>query len=293
MDKRITVHFLQVVPRLATVPSFDSVLQACFQSGGTPCAREIGISQNDSRVRLERLHQNGYWLEGEVVRVQVDNIPHEALPDGLQPSRAETQGHSAVFRYHSGMSLLVIERNVSNMTPSRFLRYLRAFDGTARYLANPIANEDVWERFGRMRPKRFSVTLAAITDPAMIEGPVGAVLQSGRILHEATNAPTIHISVRQGGGSDGLNKSAIGSIIEHLLGGEDAGCQVTALSVSAEDEDEKAGEVLNFLDDILKERGEVDLNGLSSDDSFAARMVFLRSCFTAHMEYISSYYGAA
>lgn len=292
MDKRIVVHFLQVVPRNAAVPEFADVLHACNGLGETPGERELALSQDDSRVRLERLEVNGDWLEGEVVRVQRDNIPPEALPEGLQPSRASSQGHSAVFRYHRGLSLLVIEKNASNMTPSRFLRYLRVYDETARYVANPIANEDVWERFGRMRPKRFSVTLASVTNPAAVEGPVGAILTSGRILHEATSAPTIHISVREGGGPEGLDKGAIGDMIAGLLGNNDPSYQVTSLSVAAEDEDEQAGEVLNFLDDILKEKDEIDLNGLSADDSFAARIVFLRACYTKHMDYINNYYGA-
>lgn len=224
--------------------------------------------------------------------MQRDNIPLEARPEGLLPSRAESQGHSAAFRYHSGLSLLVIEKNASNMTPSRFLRYLRAVDPAARYIANPIANEDVWERFGRMRPKRFSVTLAAVTNPEAVEGPVGAILGAGRMLHEATNAPTIHISVREGGSPEGMDKTAIGSIVDYLLGNDDDGYQVTSLSVAAEDEDDQAGEVLNFLDDILKEKGELSLNGLSSDDSFEARIVFLRDCYARHMEYIDEYYGA-
>jgi hypothetical protein len=292
MDKRIVVHFLQVVPRTSAVPEFSTTLLSCFASGATPGERELVVSQDDTRVRLERLEANGDWLEGEVVRVQRDNIPLEALPQGLEPSRAQSQGHSAVFRYHSGLSLLIIEKNTTNMTPSRFLRYLRAFDPTGRYVANPIANEDVWERFGRMRPKRFSVTLAAVTNPAAVEGPVGAILTSGRILHEATNAPTIHISVREGGGAQGMDKQSIRDIISGLLGNDNDGYQVAALSVAAEDEDEDAGEILNFLDDILKEKGDLGLNGLTSEDSFEARIVFLRTCYQRHMEYIEDYYGA-
>lgn len=293
MDKKITAQFFQVVPRNEAVPDFVTAMQSCEALGANPGDRELPLSGDESFVRLERLAENGEWFEGEVVRVQRDNIPLEAHPEGLLPSRAESQGHSAVFRYNPALRLLVMERNLANMTPSRFMRYLKRVDQLARYELRLIPNQDVWERFGRLRPKRFSVTMASISNPEAVEGPVGAILQSGRILHEATNAPTVHISVRAGGDPEGLSKGAIASIIEYLVGNNDPNYEVTALSVSAEDEEDQATEIINFLDDILQVKGEINLNGLSSDDSFDRRMVFLRDCFAEHMDYIVDYHGQA
>lgn len=274
-------------------PSFEAILQQCFASGATPGARELAISQDDTRVRLERLVQEGEWYEGEVVRKQTDNIPPEAEVEGLKPSRAQSVGHSAAFRFNPALKLLVLEKNSSGMTLNRFLRYLKTFNPSARYTANPIANEDVWERFGRMKPKRFSVTLASVTNPEAVEGAVGAVLSSGKRLKEALNAPTIHISVREGGLPDGMNKGAVSQIISGLLDHNNEGYQVTSLSVQGEDEEEDGGEVLNFLDDILKDVGEVPLNDLTVDQAFEARIVFLRACYAQHVDYITSYYGTA
>lgn len=293
MDKKVTANFYTVEPRNEGVPSFEIALNTCLGLGASPGERELALSADDSRVRLERLLPHGDWLEGEVVRVQRDNIPLEAEPEGLVPSRAESQGHSAVFRYNPGMRLLIMERNLSNMTPSRLTRYLYRADQAARYQLKPIANQDVWERYGRMRPKRFSLTLASVTNPDAVEGPVGAVLTSSRILHEVTNAPVIHISVRAGGDPDGLEKSRIAQIIEGLLGSDDPSYEVTSLSVSAEDEEDQASEVLNFLDDVLKESTQIDLNGLNSVDSYESRMVFLRACFAKHMDYIVALHGQA
>jgi hypothetical protein len=294
VDKTITVQFFKLQPRNDAAPAFETALDTCWQLGDTPGARELSLTEAEadhSHVRLERLQTHAEWIEGEIVRVQRDNIPHEAHPEGLRPSRAQSQGHSAVFRYNPGLRLLVMEINPTNMTPSRFLRYIKRVDQTARYESLLIPNQDVWERYGRMRPRRFSVTLASVTNPEAVEGPVGAVLQSTRMLHEVTNGGTIHISVKPGGEPEGLNKNAIGSIIKSLVGNRDPNFEVTSLSVSADDEDDRGSQVLNFLDDILKEREEVDLNGLSSEESYERRIVVLRDCFALHMDYIVEHHG--
>jgi hypothetical protein len=292
MDKSITVQFFKVLPKNDGVPPFEVALDACLGLGANPGDRELPISDDETvRVRLERLMEHGGWLEGEVVRVQRDNIPHEAYPDGLRPSRAESQGHSAVFRYNPALSLLVMETNATNMTPSRFTRYVRRVDGSARYELTLIPNQDVWERYGRMRPKRFSVTLASVSNAEAVEGEVGAILHSSRILHEVTNGGVIQISVRPGGEPEGLEKGAIARIIEGFLEKDDPSYEVKALSVSAEDEEDHASQIINFLDDILKERAEVDLNGLSSEESYERRMVILRDCYAQNMDYIIERHG--
>jgi hypothetical protein len=61
--------------------------------------------------------------------------------------------------------------------------------------------------------------------------------------------------------------------------------------VSAEDEEDHASQIINFLDDILKERAEVDLNGLSSEESYERRMVILRDCYAQNMDYIIERHG--
>lgn len=290
MDQNISVHFFVIEPRNDAVPTFEAAIATCLALGANPGDRELELSQDDTHVRLERCNHVGDWVEGEVVRVQRDNIPLEAYPNGLLPSRAQSQGHSAVFRYNPGLRVLVIERHAVNMTTSRLLRYLRRADESARYRALPIANHGLWERYGNMRPRRFSVTMASINDPVEAEGEVGALISSGRILHEMTNAPTVRISVSAG--EDGsLQKGVIGRLLDGFLGNDDPGLEITSLSVSGEDEDTDSNEVLNFLDDVLKERGELDLNGMDALASYNARIAFLRGCFAQHMDYIAHRYG--
>ena len=293
MDKRITVQFFKIEPRNEAVPSFEDILNKAAELGNLPGERELELSDDGTKVRLERLVANGEWFEAEMVRVQRDNIPLEAQEEGLIISRAESLGHSAVLRYCPALALLVVEMNPTNMTLSRGMRYLRKVDDTARYDARPIPNREIWERYGRMKPKRFSVTLASITNPQELEGPVGAITQSSRRLHEMTNAPIVQISVRAGGHPEGLDKGVIESLVDGLLGSDDPGFEVTALSVSAEDEEEQATELLNFLDDILKEHEEINLNNLDSNQSFNVRMDILRACFAKHMDYIANHHGPA
>lgn len=291
MDKRIVASFFRMEPKNEAVPLFADALDACKALGVTPGERELPLSQDGTLVRLERLNRALGWIEGEVVRVQRDNIPHEAYPDGLRPSRAESQGHSAVFRYSPNLNILIIERNLVNMTPSRFLRYLRKADESARYTALPIPNVDLWERYGNIQPRRFSVTLASIDDPEDVEGDVGAIIQSGRVLHELTNGPTVSITVRAGADDGALEKGVVRRMIDGLLGSEDPGFEVTSLSVSGEDEDTDASDVLNFLDDVLREKSDIDLNGMTADQSYAARISFLRHSFAQHMDYLAQHYG--
>jgi hypothetical protein len=293
MDKRIVVQFLQVLPRNAGVPAFHDVLLEGLASGALPGDRELALSTDDTTVRLERLNHVGDWYEGEVTRVQRDNIPPEAMDDGLLTSRAQSLGHSAVFRYNPALRVLLIERHAVNMTASRFFRYLRRVNTAGRYEALPIANQDVWERYGQMRPRRFSVTMASITEPAAHEGPVGAITSSARRLHEMTNGPVVQIAIRSGGNQEGLEKGVIRKMIEGLLSINDPGYEVTSLSISAENEEDGESEIINFLDDLLVEKGEVELNGLSSLESFNIRNGFLKACFESHMDYIVNHHEQA
>lgn len=290
MDQKIVAVFYEVQPKNDAVPDFDAALNSVYARGVEPGERELQISE-DVTVRLERLNSHGDWMEGEMTRIQVDNIPHEALPHGLQPSRAESQGHSAVFRYNRRLRVLVMQRNLSGMTVNRLFRYLRVHDEVARYDVDPIPNLNVWERFGRKKPRRFSLTLASIRDPEIAEGPVGAITDSSRRMGQALESPTIHMSFSAGGRDEGLNKSALREIVEFFTGSESEEYEVTSLSVSGVDEENDASEVINFLDDILKEDDKIMLNGLDSEESFSSRIVFLRDCFAAHMDYIASQYG--
>ena len=217
MDKRIVVQFLKVVPRNAAAPALVDALNEALALGTMPGDRELALSTDDTTVRLERLIQIGDWYEGEVTRVQRDNIPPEAMDDGLLASRAQSLGHSAVFRFNPNLQVLLIERHSVNMTASRFFRYLRRVNASARYEALPIANQDVWERYGQMRPQRFSVTMASITNPAAHEGPVGAITASAKRLHEMTNGPVVQIAIRAGGNPDGLEKGVVRQMIEGFL----------------------------------------------------------------------------
>jgi hypothetical protein len=290
MDKRISVHFFHVVPRNAGVPPLGDVLRAADRLGADPGARQRNIS-DDVVVRLEALGENGNWLEGDFTRIQSDNIPPEAEHAGLVPSRAQNQGHCAAFIYQQDTGLLVVQRNANGMTISRMFRYLYAVDPTARYNALPIASRDMWDRFAEGRAKKFSVTLAPIDDPAQIEGPVDTVVGSSRRLAEALEGVKVHISVSAGSDAAGLNKGVIRTVIEALTGGGGAGADVTTLSVTSENEADDASEVINFLGDVLKDKEEVDLNGLDGRCSLEVRIAALRACYARQMDHIMRHYG--
>ena len=290
MDTVVWAHFFGIEKRTATAPDFEDAVRAVWELGEEPGERELELSADDTRIRIERFTEQGDWIEGEVVRVQTSNIPPEAFPEGLQRSRAQSQGHSMVFRYHKRMHVLLAEKNRIGMTVSRFLRYLKRNDPLARYVAPPTADEDSWAKFGRKTISRFSVGISAIADPADIGGVAGAVSSASKRLHDMTHAPTVHISMYSGGAEDGLEKGAIRGAIETLLGG-DPNYKVTALSVSGEDEDDRGSTAIDFLDDVLREREEIDLTELDADQSYNERIRFLHDCFATHIDYLERYYG--
>ena len=290
MDTVIWVHFFEVAKRTEASTEFSDALEAVWALGATPGEREIALSSDDTVIRLERYSEQGDWIEGEVVRVQRANIPPEAFPEGLQASSAGSQGHSMVFRYHKQLRVLAAEKNRVGMTVSRFLRYLKANEPMARYIAPPVASNDMWERFAHRKVTRFSVGLSALEDPSHVGGIAGALSRTSKDLHDMTHAPAVHFTMHAGGLEDGLEKGAIRSAIENLLGGA-AEREVTSLSVSTEDESDRGNEAINFLDDVLKRRHEIDVSDLDSDGSYEERMEFLRDCFAENIDYLEGYYG--
>lgn len=79
-------------------------------------------------------------------------------------------------------------------------------------------------------------------------------------------------------------------MLEAFSHNDDPQFEVTTLRVSSEDDDGRGSDTLDFLDDILKDSEDIDLNGLSSDESYMRRIDALRACFVRNQDYIARHY---
>src|ERR1043166_9255282 len=177
MDKWVTVQFWRLTPLADGGASFEQALAAAFALGPMAPQREREVGSG-AIVRLERLEADGAFIDGEFARIQRDGLPHATGPEGLIPLEHDALGHAVAFRYSPDLRVLAMEQDKNAVSPRRMLLYLKAVTANASFSAESLENEDVWDRFDRGQPRRFSITMAAASNAAAVEGQAGTIAAS-------------------------------------------------------------------------------------------------------------------
>jgi hypothetical protein len=239
------------------------------------------------------LSQDGTFFDGEFARIQTEGLPRASGTAGLAPLAHDALGHAVAFRYHPETRVIALQTDKNAVSLRRILPYLRELNPLAGYSSDPIANEDVWERFEQGQPRKFAISLAAATNLAAAEGGPSAIASSSRRVAEASRGGTVRIEVSAPRGQDGLDKNFVRSIIEYFGGADEGAANVTSLQVTSRQEDERADDIINFVDDLLKARRELTLLPGDIDAHYNERRDFLRLSFDENLTYIRNYYGEA
>ncbi|WP_169576969.1 hypothetical protein [Sediminimonas qiaohouensis] len=87
-----------------------------------------------------------------------------------------------------------------------------------------------------------------------------------------------------------LAKDAIDGVIKHFTTGPGATEDVRKLSATSADED--GSEAINFLNDLLRERSEIEVPEGDPDNHYRKRQRWVTTCFNGHFDYIKEVYGA-
>lgn len=289
---KVTVRFFKIEKVHDTAPNLEVALQNVFASGEKASLREKNVV--GQILRMERLKNDNTFVEGEVVRKQIGDIPPEANDDGLQKlsvSEGGGIGHCIAFRYSPALQVLAIQFDNRAVSVNRLLMYLRAFDPNYEYRAELMLRKDAWTKYNRGLPTKFSLSVAQPQNLKAVEGTVGSVIESTRRLAEIADGPVITIEVNMGRKKGSLAKDTIDSVLQYFTNGGGATEDLRKLQVTSANED--GSEAINFLKDLLKESRDIELPEGLPEQHYEKRRSWVKACFEMHFEYINGVYGAS
>lgn len=290
MDRKITCRFFKIEAEYPSTPSFEKACAAAMGLGGDPEHRQRMVG--NVTVRMERFGEAGSFFSGEAVRVQTENIPPEASPKGLTPLAVGGLGHAIAFRYHPGLQVIAIQFDNRAVSLGRLIDYLRDVDSSYRYKFLPLITEDAWGRYLDGKPRKFMIQLAAPQNLEEVEGPVGVLTDAARALGEMAEAPIITIEVSMGQRRSGfLNGEFVTGLLNYFTNGNGSDEDVRKLCATVALDDEGGTEGIDFLNEKLKIKDELDLPSDDAEQHYLRRDGFLKRCFEEHFEYIASVYG--
>lgn len=289
---KVTVRFFKIEKNHGSAPDLDAALKNAFSSGGKASVREKGV--NGDTLRLERLAKDNSFYDGEIVRKQTGDMPPEANDEGLTKlsvSEGGGIGHCIAFRYSIALQTLAIQFDNRAVSVNKFLSYLQQFDPSYDYRAEPIIRQDAWATYNRGLPTKFVLEVAQPQNLEAVEGDVDSVISSARTLAEFADSPLIYIEVRMGHRKGSLAKSAVDGLLKHFTSGPGGTEDVRKLSATSSNED--GSEDVNFLNDLLKERRDVEVPEGDPDGHYAKRQSWLATCFNMHFTYINKVFGGS
>ncbi len=297
MDNAVTLKFFRVERSYAHCIDFEQALREALGVGSTPASREQNINAGGPKliVRLERLTGNGKpYVAGEMIRKQVANIPPEANEAGLtrlQLNQGSGLGLSSAFLFHVPTQVLLLQSTAQSVSQGRLGLYLHFVNKLAEYTFSPVATANAWARFNSGEPRKIRMRLAAPQNfsPLKIDGK--SVGRGMADIGESLHAPYLTIEVSMGRKRGSLASAPARKWVDSLLKfGQSHPGSVETLSASVTDGD--GPDVIDFLQEQLVVKDELDLDDTDPTKNYAARKAFLESTFNEHLGYITKLYAA-
>lgn len=287
MDRLVTAKFWRIEKANDDVPSFSACLRAIAKRPLSEREDKIG---NTYLMRLERLEEEGSFLAGEFVRRQIENIPPNAKTGvPMEPLKLGSDGslaHRSAFRFHSKMSILVLQSSQGGVRPPSVSSYITRFEESQGYVAKPVLPSEVWQKLSASAPRRFRLKVAEPHNLGLAEDTDGGMQRVLEDLNDTYGGVELVIEVSAGRKRNAfLNKVPLLHLVRSLTRRGSAPLSgVKALSVGV---DTGEGiEELDFLTGQLVEKEQLRLPDDDVEGHYRARQEFLRSVVQRHWQAI-------
>ena len=246
-------------------------------------------------VRLQRYDtDNAPYVCGEFVRRVLSNHPPEATDEDLIPLKLQNSGsglgYPAAFAYVPELKVIAVEHSPRSLSLSRILLYVNMMGEAGKLSSQPIPNKPAWERYGKGKPRKLTITLANPANLAAVEGEVTGVLSASGKLNEMFDAPVITIEVSMGHKKGSLNADRVAKLLNFFSKGDGKTADVRSLRASVKPDDGSPTDDLDFLNELLASRDTLDLSGDPLKD-YALRKAFVLTELKKHIPYIKQVYG--
>jgi hypothetical protein len=291
-QKRLTVDFYQVaMPDGA--PEFGRLLREVIHLS----ARQRNAMVRDRHLRLQVLDSWHRCLEGEMIRIRMDDIPAIADLDGtidaLDLPESKGVGESAAFLYDPSTNVLAIQRNMHGVSAGACAGYFEQFVRTEGFIElEPVMKEDEYRKLRSIdRARHLEVNIAHAHDARLRQGG-GSTTDYARLAANY-DAESIKVTISAGRSHKAsLNTGRVVQDVRRLFGiTREDNKTITKLVVSGRG----AGDEVIFLD-LLKGRLKTAI-ALDAGDyrtiPYDFRRGVVRQAFTAERDELSRRFGAA
>lgn len=292
MDAVVAARFYLVTPEKGLLPDFADTLLGQMSHPVQQRERDLGQGVT---LRVENCATDGEYIDGQFCRKQMDNIPPQAGPLGLEPIKLERDqgiGHLGAFRFHRPTSIILLQTNMLSATPNRVTLYIRALlNGSGTYFFEPILRQDALDRFKDRRLRSFTVSFASPSNLEALDTQGLASAKGARLLAEAFQGLELSITVKAGREKRKkrfLDFDTTKREINALL---NSGADIEKLEVQAEPNADDEGRNIDFLEEHLRCRAELELSDVSVEKNYNIRRGFLKSEFDTRLPYLIKHFG--
>jgi hypothetical protein len=276
MDKRITVRFYRVDRRSVDSPRFVTCLERLMGMPEADRPREVG----DAVIQMMRLGRDKNLLWGDLVRLQIDNLPSLVERGGtasiLELPQGKALGHHTAFLYDPEIRMLAYQLTRDTVSMSRFNLYVSEICECHTFSFVPVLKPSELRQLNQMNPKTFYVKIADPLDLEAVEDTQLQLRDNLAHLKDLSNGTYVKLVVGLGRRRGELDRGYIRAIISWLLEqrAKNRG-KVRTLKVEGTDAEDEHVPSLDFLKAHVGESEVLDLVN-APDENFEARLDFLK-----------------
>jgi hypothetical protein len=184
---------------------------------------ERNRSGTGSPIRLQEISFNGDVIEGDMLRIRMDEVPLRASLRGdtrfIDLNDDEGIGEETAFYYYIPWRVLLLQRNRYALSASAFAWYFNHISENGMIvMLNQILRSDVMQRLARMTIiRKFKVNIAGIDNASIFRNQgqgVNAIID----LKEQFSSPNVNISLSMAKRRGSLLVEMVRETIHDLLG---------------------------------------------------------------------------
>ena len=284
-------------------PAFEQVLDAV---GALPDDDEQrNVMVRSVPVRLHELTASAQRRQGELVKIRMDEIPVRASLSGeletFDLDEDEGIGEETAFLYHSGLQVLVLQRNRTGVSNYGFAEYFQThaeelleMDGWMKLL--PVIEPETMALLRQVSVvRKFDVRFAGVHDPRGLLPEAAPAPGVSRMLDliDIFDAPSARIELSMGHEREGsLDVERVKRAARRLLqidAQENVDGSVKRIEIRGSTEDEEPV-LLDLLRDRMIETASIELDA-DRRLPYERRRQALREAYTGRQDQLRALFG--
>lgn len=288
LEKAISVRFFRIARKARQeTPFFDRLLQL----HAVPDAERVRVIA-DIPYWADKTVRNGNMISGRLCRVQSNNLPPQALPDGkLLPLGVRAIGPNTIWQFYGPLSVMAVETTRNGVNLSRFLSYVRNICDCRGYAIFPVLDDTALEAARAGRIRELAVRVATPTNLHTVAADQQRMKRGMVDLMGGQIASRMEIKYSVQAGDPDIQEGRFMQIVNWFRQEKTADRgTISKLQARVVDEEGHA-DILDLLDAQLGTRRELDLPDDDPDKDAAIRLNNIADIFQSHLPTLEAQFG--